>query len=336
MNRSSILPALALLLCTGATAAAQPQVDARLDTTGISIGDPVTLTLSAHTGPGETVRFPDLQPAPDKFELIGAGAPERYEEGNGSSLERRSFKLTSFETGQLELPPLPFVVMEPDGSVDTVYTRALSLEVISLLQDTTKADVRPLKPLIEVPPRWHRLALLAVAALMLLGGLIWLWLRYLKRRDRRLSGAPVEAAPKRPAHVVAVEELDRIKALGLIEKGEIKMFHSLISDAIRRYIQDLYEIEAIDMTTWEVYESLHRALLAGPDIADRFQEFLQACDLVKFAKYRPPIVEINSIFNQAYDLVESTRRLPTAEPVEETAPAAGTDSVEPASPEAMK
>jgi hypothetical protein len=86
-----------------------------------------------------------------------------------------------------------------------------------------------------------------------------------------------------------LEELDRIKALGLIEKGEIKQFHILISNAIRRYILDLYGIEAPDMTTWELCEALRPERILGEAKAGEFQEFLEACDLVKFAKYKPPV-----------------------------------------------
>jgi len=289
---------------------ARPQVDARLDTTAIRIGDPVTVTLSVRTSRGESVVFPDFQKAPEKFEILSAGSPERYDEGNGASLERRSYKLTTFETGRIEIPALPFVVMNAGGNVDTVYTDPLPLEVVSLLQDTTSTEVRPLKPIIEVPPLWHRLALLALAGISLLCALIWLWHRYLKRRETHASVMGFGSAPRRPAHLVALEELDRIKALGLIEKGEIKQFHILISDAIRRYILDLIGIEAPDMTTWELCEALRPERIMGEEKTAEFQEFLEACDLVKFAKYKPPVVEINSVFNKAYQLIEMTRPRP--------------------------
>jgi hypothetical protein len=326
MNRSvRILPFLLAILCSSvATMYARPQVDARLDTTSIRIGDPVTVTLSVRTSRGESVVFPDFQKAPEKFETLSAGSPERYDEGNGASLERRSYRLTTFETGRVEIPPLPFVVMNSGGDVDTVYTDPLPLEVVSLLQDTTSTDVRPLKPIIEVPPLWHRLALFALAGIAVLGVLIWLWRRYLSRRDRRLTGVKAESAPRRPAHLAALEELDRIKALGLIEKGEVKQFHILISDAIRRYIFDLYGIEAPDMTTWELCEALRPERILGEEKTGEFQEFLEACDLVKFAKYKPPVVEINSVFNKAYDLIELARPRPEDARMEPTAAGSAT------------
>lgn len=312
MNRSvCTLPALLAILCSSVAAAqARPQVDARLDTTAVRIGDPVTVTLSVRTSRGESVVFPDFQKAPEKFEILSAGSPERYDEGNGANLERRSYKLTTFETGQVEIPSLPFVVMSAGGDVDTVYTDPLYLNVVSLLQDTTSTEVRPLKPIIEVPPLWHRLALFALAVIAALGLLVWWWRRYLERRETRASVKSFGSAPRRPAHLVALEELDRIKALGLIEKGEIKQFHSLISDAIRQYILGLYGIEAPDMTTWELCEALRPERILGEERTGEFQEFLEACDLVKFAKYKPPVVEINSVFNKAYDLIELTRPRP--------------------------
>lgn len=305
-----IIPALlltALAMCPRILAGAQ--VDARLDTAEIRIGDPLTLTLSVRSGPGETVRFPDPAHSLAGFEILASSPPERYEEDDGAILERRSYRLTSFETGDQVIPALPFVLMAPDGSVDTVHTREISLAVISLVQDTTAAEVRPLKDLILSPPLWHKLALWAVLVLAALGLALWQARRLLARRAGRLSGT-AQAPPPRPAHLVAFEELERIKSLGLIEKGEIKKFHILVSDVVRRYIEAVYRVEAMDMTTWEICESLRARDRIDGSLVTGFREFLEACDLVKFAKYKPPIVEINSVFNRAWELVERTRPAP--------------------------
>ncbi|HLA39979.1 MAG TPA: hypothetical protein VJ417_08280 [Candidatus Glassbacteria bacterium] len=149
---------------------------------------------------------------------------------------------------------------------------------------------------------------LAVLVLLILA-----WLRYLKKRAARLRGIQPQA-PARLAHLVALEELDRIKGLGLIEKGEIKTFHILVSDSIRNYIKARYGVDAPEMTTWELIDELKYLGRVGQSASRLIAEFLEACDLVKFAKYRPKIVEINATFNQAYEIVEKTRPSPDEAP----------------------
>ena len=302
--------AFAAVLFWAGSLAAGPRVDASLDTTNILIGDSLWLTLTASAGQGETVRFPDLADNLGKFELLSSALPERLQADDGSTLQRRRFKVTTYDTGRQSIPHLKFVAMGRDGSVDTLYTPEITVQVTSLLSDTTETEVRPLKALIPAPKLWHRLALWAAAILLLVVlPLVYAWRRYLARRAARLLEAAAPVVPLRPAHLVALDELDRIKSLGLIEKGEVKLFHELISTAIRNYIAAGFGIDALEMTTWEVLFALGNKLPVKDRLYDSYRDFLEACDLVKFAKYKPPLVEINSVFNLAYDLVEKTRAL---------------------------
>jgi len=298
------VPAAALL--APVNLAALDQVDARVDTTLMRIGDRVTLTLTVHSDPGESVQFPEIESSLTGFELLTALSPQKYQEEQDTLFERRSYIITTFETGPQTIPRLPVAVMKADGTVDTLFTPEIRIQVENLVTDTTQAALRPLRELIAVAKRWHEIALwgsLALAALVLL---IFLWRRYLKKRADRLRGKLPEA-PARPAHLVALDELDRIKSLGLIEKGQIKTFHILVSEVVREYIQARFGVEAPEMTTWELMYELEDAGRVGSSVRGLIGEFLEACDLVKFAKYKPRIVQINATFNQAYEIVEKTR-----------------------------
>ena len=316
---------LAVLLVWAGLLNAGPKVDAGLDTTSILIGDPLWLTLTVSAGPGETVRFPEVADKLGKFELLTGTAVERLESDDGSTVQRRRFKVTTYETGRQSIPRLEFVAMGRDGSMDTLYTPELAVEVLSLLSDTTGTEVKPLKALVPAPKLWHRLVFWAAAIVFLVVvPLIFAWRRYLARRTARLLEAARPVVPLRPAHLSAFDELDRIRSLGLIEKGKIKLFHELVSATIRNYMAARFSIDALEMTTWEVLAALENKLPGDDRLYDSFRNFLEACDLVKFAKYKPPLVQINSVFNLAYELVESTRLveseqagIPAAEAVEE-------------------
>jgi hypothetical protein len=289
--------------------AADSQVQARLDSSRARIGDRLTLTVTAHSAAGETVQFPDLKSHLDKFELLDELPAERVAEEGGAALTRRSWVITAFETGRLEVSSLPFAVMQADGSVDTLWTEPQLVEVASLVQDTLNAQIRPLRGLVDVPRLWKQIALWSAVGLFILIALILLWRKYLRQRAEKLAGN-MPVAPARPSHLVALEELDRIKSMGLIEKGELKRFHILVSEAVRRYLEGRYGILAPEMTTWELAAAFSFRNDIDPAIKELTRGFLEDCDLVKFAKYVPQIVEINATFNRAYEIVEKTRLLP--------------------------
>ena len=305
-----LLPAFSLCLWavifSGGDSLAASRVDARIDTTEMRIGDHLTLSVWVRAEKNETVRFPDLKGSLGKFELLSDLPPQTHPEDNGATLERRGYILTAFETGELSIPELPFVLMHQDGALDTLYTREMKVQVASLVTDTTASEVRPLKGLIEWPRLWHKIAVWGALALAVLGLLIYVWVCYLRSRDEKFRRDSRPLAPAKPAHLAALEELDRIKSMGLIEKGEIKQFHILVSDAIRNYLGARYGIDALEMTTWELLFTLEGKALQR-ETWDLNADFLNACDLVKFAKYKPQIVEINATFNRAYELVEKTR-----------------------------
>ena len=303
----------------------KPKVSAELDTAAALIGDRVTLTLSAIYGNGQTVRFPDVAKDLPEFELLNQSSPMRSD-SSGIQAEVRSYQISPFETGVQNVGPFTFTVMLPDGIIDSVSTERLALDVQSLLPDSlTEASVKPLKPIIEWPRLWKKIAFWA-ALIVFLGivPLILLIRWYLRKRAEKFSRIPLPEAPSVPPHIAAFDELERIKKLGLIEKGEIKLFHELVSQTIRVYIRGRYEIDAPDMTTWEIMYDFERKVRATDEIYSAFREFFESCDLVKFAKYKPKVVEINAVFNRAYDLVERTKAQPQgmldSEPVDMVQP----------------
>jgi len=282
------------------------QVQARLDSSRARIGDRLTLTVTAHSSAGETVSFPEVESHLNKFELLDELPAERVQEEGGASLVRRSWVIAAFETGALEVPGLPFAVMDSVGTVDTLWTQPQGVQILSMVQDTLNARLRPIRDLIAVPRLWKRIAFWSAVAVAVLVVLIVLWRKYLKRRREKLAGIQ-SAAPQRPAHLVAQEELDALKGLGLIEKGEIKRFHILVSEIVRRYLEGRFAVVAPEMTTWELTAVLRPRRDIDEALKELIRVFLEDCDLVKFAKYQPKIVEINATFNRACEIVEKSR-----------------------------
>ena len=114
--------------------------------------------------------------------------------------------------------------------------------------------------------------------------------------------------PQKSADAIAYEQLDKLKAKDLIRQGRIKEYYSEVSDIIRHYLENRFLLKSPEMTTEEflfyvrdysLLISSHKALL---------KEFLLACDLVKFAKYAPTLVEMDAIFLSAVKVVDETKK----------------------------
>jgi hypothetical protein len=155
-------------------------------------------------------------------------------------------------------------------------------------------DIRDIKPPVEIPSGlawlWWTLAALAVIAL---ATVLWKLLRKQK---------VVSAAPPVPAHIRAKQKLD--EALALISQP--KPFCIAVSDTARWYLEERFQFRAPERTTEEFLYELQDTNLLLPDQKASLGEFLQSCDLVKFAKYEPGENELREMHASAVRLVEET------------------------------
>jgi len=140
--------------------------------------------------------------------------------------------------------------------------------------------------------------------LVLLGlAAFWLW-RRLRREDDSSPRRSV-IIPRLP-HEEAYDALDRLEASDLLQRAEIKQYHIRVSEIIRTYVEGRFDVFALEMTTGEVMEGLREAGL-DDDVLVAFDEFLRGCDLVKFAKHRPPPEACRQAMAAARELVDRTR-----------------------------
>jgi hypothetical protein len=182
--------------------------------------------------------------------------------------------------------------------------------------------LRDIKPPVEIPSAWTWvwwvLGLLAIAA-----AAYWLWLWWKKKKTE----TPV--VPVLPAHVRAKQKLTA--ALAMI--GQPKEFCILVSDTIRWYLEERFEFHAPERTTEEFLHELRGTDLLSSDQKESLVEFLNRCDLVKFARYEPGEPELRDLHHAAVRLVEETEPVPAANDSTSTSnitsPAADTKSSAP-------
>ena len=112
--------------------------------------------------------------------------------------------------------------------------------------------------------------------------------------------------PKLPPHEQAIKELDEIKQQKLWQQGRSKEYYTLITDTLRKYIEERFGINAMEMTSGEILE-LIRKNSEAQSVYDNLRQILQLADFVKFAKMNPLPDENDLSMMNAYLFVNQTK-----------------------------
>ena len=157
-------------------------------------------------------------------------------------------------------------------------------------------DIRPIKPPVEIPNSWiWAWWLLGSLALIAAGIVAWKFLR-----KRFFQPVPI---PVIPPHVRARNRL--CEALSLIH--DPRLFCGAVSDALRFYLEERFNFRAPERTTEEFLVDLQSTKLLNEQQKESLTEFLQQCDLVKFARFEPTEDELRRLHYTALRLVDETQ-----------------------------
>ena len=105
----------------------------------------------------------------------------------------------------------------------------------------------------------------------------------------------------------------------LWQQNLVKEYHSEITEIIRQYFNNRFNVSALELTTSELLYELEHV----PDaekILGTTTGFLNNADLVKFAKFVPMSIVNEEMMKQAYDIVYSTIVKKDLEPESEPEP----------------
>jgi hypothetical protein len=159
-------------------------------------------------------------------------------------------------------------------------------------------DIRDIKPPVAIPSGWTWLWWVLGALVLVL--LLLAWRQFLKHVTK------ASPTPLVPAHVRAKQKLE--EALALISQP--KPFCILVSDTIRFYLEERFDFRAPERTTEEFLRELGETNLLSLEQKESLGQFLESCDLVKFAKYEPRENELRELHGGAVKLVEETEPQP--------------------------
>ena len=279
------------------------------DSTELTVGDLVTLSLIVAHPEDSTVVIPRLEREWGPFEVQAQTSVQTVSLVGGIRTVAKQFRVTLFAPGAYETPSLPVSVRGSDGTVGLISPDPIWLTVNSVLlsPDDELRDLRP--PADLSTPYWERpivLALIIIVALGLPGGTILL----LYHRSRRAGEQEAELADPRTPWEVAIQELDRIASLDLPREGDMKGHYTLVAALLRRYLgatylQDSCGPGADDMSTEEITAGIRQCTLDSNEVRV-VVEVLQEADLVKFANLEPVVDRAQEVESLVREFVERT------------------------------
>lgn len=296
-----LLLALAAPLCRAQDDGA---LRSRISRDSILIGDQVEWTLDFLLAPGEAVSIskPGAEPVPG-VEALGEMALDTLSDKKGTLSLRGRIILTSFDSGSYVLPPLYVLMARADGSIDTLEYTGPRLAVNTIPIDTATFQPHDIKGQIRYPLTFREV-IPWVGLALLVAALVWLLVRWirLRRQNRDFFGKPVV---KDPPHIVALRSLEKTRAQKLWQAGKQKQFYTQVTDALRQYIADRFDVAALEQTSAEMFRDLQDKDIE-PELKEKLKDLFTTADFVKFAKHTASDQENENAIPTAIRFVNET------------------------------
>ena len=281
---------------------AQESVEVSIDSIQMFVGQQVHVTLTAHAKENAKVEFPVFKPTQyitPGVEVLASQEQAQQTEDNGFVARSTVYTLTSFDDTLYYLPPMTVKI---DGK--PYKSKSLALKVLTIEVDTTHVDqfFGP-KDVQDNPFQWSDWSLsfwLSVLLLVFLAVTYYLYKPIIKT---------IRIVKRLLPHQKAMQQIEQIKAEKMVSAEDSKAYYTRLTDTLRKYIEERYGFNAMEMTSSEIIEKL----TATQD--EKALSELRA-DLVKFAKYSTLINENDMNLVNAIAFIDQTKLENV--PVEET------------------
>jgi hypothetical protein len=289
-------------------------IDVKIDSSAILIGEQTLIHLIVTTDKDKNVQVV----IPGDTLMRGVEVLAIYKQDssiieNNRLLIKQDLLITSFDSSLYLLPPVKVI----DG-IDTIYSNQVALKVSTFPVNTDTPD-----EFYDIKNIWKPPFVLADYYPIIFGVLIVLFLicvaGYIIQRIRNhKSIIPLsKEEPTLSPHEQAVRKLNWIKQQKLWQQGRTKEYYTLVTDTLRRYIVDRFDLNAMEMTSSEILSIIRRENEAD-SVYENLKQILQLADFVKFAKLNPLPDENDLSMMNAYLFVNQTKQVEVLTPEIET------------------
>ena len=299
------------MLISGSVYAAEVSVQAKIDSSSLLIGNQTNLRFTVSQPADRFVQFPFFADTISVgVEIIEQKKPDTMKLADNRIEIKQDYIVSVFDSGLYVIPPAKFVL----GN-DIFLSNELILTGISVPVDTVSMEFRDIKPIMELPFDWkgffRTISMISLVLLLLAAG-VYILVRFLQKKPILSVEKPEIQVP---AHITALEALDKIKSEKLWQHGREKEFYTQLTDVLRLYIEKRFGINAMEMTSNEILQSLNsqQSLVNSQQssndyrlLTDDLRLVLKNADLVKFAKQKMLPSENDLSIENSYKFVNET------------------------------
>ncbi len=279
------------------------QIDTKVDTTHIKIGEPIQYTLIVPFHANTHVKLPELKDTLSFHIEILDQKIDTVLEGEKKNLVQH-LTLTSFDPGEFLIRSLPIVVND-----DTLLSHSFQIKVDEVKIDSANLAGFPIKPIMEEEYTWKDYwdkywLYFLIGAIVFLALLIVaiLFLRDKKRKDI------LSKTPKTP-YEEAKDALKILDKKNYLAKGQVNPYYSELSFVLRRYLGKIYHFSSLELLSDDLVAYFQKTTHLEKSEVDQLKEFLYESDLVKFAKAIPDETQNARYRKWVEELVEKIKPL---------------------------
>ncbi len=271
----SIITSLIIFFSFGFLFAQNP-IEMQVDTTNIRIGEQLTYKITVDKQ--ENVLFPKLiLDSLQKVELV-----KELKIDTTENKYIKKYILTSFDSGRYMIPKQKVLIKNKKYLIDSLF-----IDVATVKVDTLKQGLFPIKAVKKQPiifDDYKNYLWIGLAILALLIFLLWYFV-FRKKKEEVI-------VPSIPPYQLAVERLSVLDSKKLWQNNKVKQYYIELTDILRSYVENEYNIPALESTTDELIASINdfnktSDINLPKETVKSLQKLLQEADLVKFAKFKP-------------------------------------------------
>lgn len=257
------------------------QIDTKIDTAHIKIGEPIQYSLTVPLDAQTNVQLPELKDTLSFHVEILEQKIDTLFEGEKKKLVQH-LTLTSFDPGEFLIRSLPVVVGD-----DTLLSHSFQIKVDEVKIDSANLAGFPIKPIMDEEYTWSDYwdkywVYFAVGILVFLALLI---VAILFLRDKKRKNI-ISKTPKTP-YEEAKDALKNLDKKNYLAKGQVNPYYSELSFVLRRYLGKVFHFSSLELLSDDLVNYFQKTTHLDSNQLDQLKAFLYESDLVKFAKAVP-------------------------------------------------
>lgn len=292
----------------GVVNAQTPDANVDISAQQIFIGNQVKITLILNTNAADQVEWPAITDTLLKnVEVLELSKIDTTFDKETITLKsyRQSITITSFDSGYYAIKPFVFIVNN-----EVVETEPILLEVRNIPIENLE-QIRDIKKPIEVELSWldyvkmhYQKVLIGLLILLV----IFVLYKFLMREKTEVVVVE-KAKPKIAPHIIALKKLYDLNGKKLWQNNKVKMYYTDLSEIVREYIENRFNVPALEQTTIEIISSIQHKSEINSDQKAALKDLLQLSDMVKFAKFKTLADENSKMYESALNFIEVTKQI---------------------------